>query len=76
MYSDEAEPSRTIERIATYPTRTAKNGAAAEIAERVYAYPTYHVPKLGGQNSDYIEIALQGYRDGSRSHPTMHAQAS
>jgi cytochrome c553 len=42
----------------------------------VNAYPTYHVPKLGGQNADYIEIALQGYRDGSRGHPTMHAQAS
>jgi cytochrome c553 len=41
----------------------------------VNAYPTYHVPKLGGQNPDYIEIALQGYRDGSRSHQTMHAQA-
>lgn len=41
----------------------------------VNAYPTYHVPKLGGQNADYIEIALQGYRDGSRSHQTMHAQA-
>jgi len=42
----------------------------------VNAYPTYHVPKLGGQNADYIEIALQGYREGSRSHATMHAQAS
>jgi len=41
----------------------------------VNAYPTYHVPKLGGQNADYIEIALQGYRDGSRAHPTMQAQS-
>lgn len=40
------------------------------------AYPSYHVPKLGGQNADYIEIALQGYRRGTRGHPTMHAQAS
>jgi cytochrome c553 len=40
------------------------------------AYPTYYVPKLGGQNADYIEIALQGYRRGTRSHPTMQAQAS
>ncbi len=40
------------------------------------AYPSYYVPKLGGQNADYIEVALQGYRRGSRSHPTMHAQAS
>jgi cytochrome c553 len=40
------------------------------------AYPSYHVPKLGGQNADYIEVALQGYRRGTRSHPTMQAQAS
>jgi len=42
----------------------------------VNAYPNYHVPKLGGQNADYIEVALQGYRAGTRPHPTMHAQAS
>ena len=42
----------------------------------VNAYPTYHVPKLGGQNADYIEIALQGYRAGQRQHPTMVAQGS
>lgn len=42
----------------------------------VNVYPTYHVPKLGGQNADYVEIALQAYRDGSRAHPTMHAQAT
>lgn len=40
------------------------------------AYPTYNVPKLGGQNADYLEVALQDYREGLRSHPTMHAQAS
>jgi cytochrome c553 len=42
----------------------------------VNAYPSYHVPKLGGQNADYLEIALQGYRAGARGHDTMHAQAS
>ncbi|HEX5046522.1 MAG TPA: c-type cytochrome [Gammaproteobacteria bacterium] len=40
------------------------------------AYPAYHVPKLGGQNADYIEVALQGYRRGTRSHPTMQVQAA
>ena len=40
------------------------------------AYPSYLVPKLGGQNADYIEVALQGYRRGTRSHMTMQAQAS
>lgn len=39
------------------------------------AYPSYHVPKLGGQNADYIEVALLGYRRGSRGHTTMQAQA-
>jgi cytochrome c553 len=40
------------------------------------ANPAYHVPKLGGQNADYIEVALQGYRRGTRGHDTMQAQAS
>jgi len=40
------------------------------------AYPSYRVPKLGGQRAAYIVAALQGYRDGSRRHPTMQAQAS
>jgi len=40
------------------------------------AYPSYDVPKLGGQNADYLEVALQGYRRGTRPHPTMQAQAS
>jgi cytochrome c553 len=40
------------------------------------AQPAYLVPKLGGQNADYIEVALQGYRRGTRGHQTMQAQAS
>jgi cytochrome c553 len=40
------------------------------------ANPAYHVPKLGGQNADYLEVALQGYRRGTRGHVTMQAQAS
>ncbi|MGI9270245.1 MAG: c-type cytochrome [Woeseiaceae bacterium] len=40
------------------------------------AYPSYRVPKLGGQKAAYLIIALQGYRDGTREHPTMVAQAS
>ena len=39
------------------------------------AYPSYRVPKLGGQMAGYIELALRGYRDGARAHPTMMAQA-
>jgi cytochrome c553 len=40
------------------------------------AYPSYRVPKLGGQKAGYIEIALKGYRAGTREHPTMAAQAT
>jgi len=40
------------------------------------AYPTYHVPKLGGQHAKYIMAALKEYQSGLRSHPTMRAQAS
>lgn len=39
------------------------------------AYPSYRVPKLGGQKAAYLVVALQGYRAGTRSHPTMAAQA-
>jgi cytochrome c553 len=38
-------------------------------------YPTYHVPKVGGQNAGYLVSALTLYRDGQRQHPTMAAQA-
>jgi len=40
------------------------------------AYPSYRVPKLGGQKAAYLVIALRGYREGTRSHPTMAAQAT
>jgi cytochrome c553 len=39
-------------------------------------YPTYHVPKVAGQNADYIVNALTLYRDGQRDHGTMTAQAA
>jgi len=38
-------------------------------------YPTYKVPKIGGQNYEYLVVALKGYRDGEREHPTMKLQA-
>ncbi|HET7656616.1 MAG TPA: cytochrome c [Luteimonas sp.] len=39
------------------------------------AYPNYHVPKIGGQNEQYLIAALTGYKKGERNHPTMQAQA-
>ncbi len=40
------------------------------------AYPSYRVPKLGGQPQEYLKLALIGYRNGSRAHETMRAQAA
>ncbi|NKI35522.1 cytochrome c [Wenzhouxiangella sp. XN79A] len=39
-------------------------------------YPTYTVPRLGGQNEGYIVSALKAYRAGQRKHPSMQAQAN
>ena len=39
------------------------------------AYPSYHVPKIGGQSETYLRNALTEYRTGKRKHPTMQAQA-
>jgi cytochrome c553 len=39
------------------------------------AYPNYPVPKIAGQNEQYIVNALHGYKSGERTHPTMMAQA-
>jgi cytochrome c553 len=45
------------------------------ITEYKNAYPSYHVPKIGGQNEAYIVSALTAYSKGERNHPTMSAQA-
>lgn len=39
------------------------------------AYPNYRVPRIVGQNYDYLVSALTEYAEGNRSHPTMQAQA-
>ncbi|HHJ19325.1 MAG TPA: cytochrome c [Gammaproteobacteria bacterium] len=39
-------------------------------------YPTFRVPRLGGQHADYLVSALQGYKKGDRKHATMQAQAA
>ncbi len=39
------------------------------------AYPSYRVPRLGGQKADYLIASLEAYRAGTRPHPTMQAQA-
>ena len=39
------------------------------------AYPNYHVPRIGGQSTQYLVNALNEYKQGKRKHPTMQAQA-
>ncbi|MGX2041963.1 c-type cytochrome [Methylocaldum sp. MU1018] len=34
-------------------------------------YPTYQVPRLGGQHADYIVAALKAYHSGQRKHGSM-----
>jgi len=41
------------------------------------AYPeVFRIPMIGNQYPEYIAAALQAYRSGERSHPTMRAIAS
>ena len=41
------------------------------------AFPTvYQVPMLGGQQPGYLMKALQAYKSGERSHPSMRGIAS
>ncbi len=41
------------------------------------AFPvTYNVPKLGGQHAAYIVKALQAYKSGERTHPSMRSIAA
>ena len=47
------------------------------IPEYRTAFPeVYRVPKLGGQNQQYLENALHAYKKGDRHFETMHAIAA
>ncbi|MFT4247010.1 MAG: cytochrome c [Pseudomonas sp.] len=39
------------------------------------AYPSFRIPRIGGQSAQYLAQALVEYREGKRKHPTMQAQA-
>ena len=45
------------------------------IAHYNNTYPSYHVPRIGGQNKEYLVIALQAFKSGQREHKTMNLQA-
>src|ERR1041385_7336052 len=38
------------------------------------AYPNYHVPRIAGQNYDYLVTGLTEPQKGERPRPTMRAQ--
>ena len=38
-------------------------------------YPTYHVPRIAGQNMEYLVISLQAFKSGKRTHSSMNLQA-
>ncbi len=60
---------------ATGKTKAATCMGCHGIPSYINAYPTYHVPRLGGQHAQYLVSALQAYKAGQRSHSTMQAQA-
>lgn len=39
-------------------------------------FPTYAVPKLGGQYADYVAAALKAYQNGSRKHGSMEGNSA
>jgi cytochrome c553 len=57
--------------------KTQMCGGCHGIAGWRTAYPeVYGVPKIGGQHPAYIVKALQEYKSGERSHPSMRAIAA
>ena len=83
-----AAPPVAAEAAPTAPTPAATKGDATRGKGLTYtcrgchgltgyknAYPSYRVPKLGGQSETYLDNALKEYRGGKRKHPTMQAQA-
>lgn len=49
-------------------------GGCHGVSGYMNAYPNYHVPRIVGQNYDYLVAALTEYKTGERAHPTMRAQ--
>ena len=76
--------------IAVAPSQAAETGDPAAGARKnsackgCHGIPGYHtafpevyrVPKLGGQHAAYLAKALEEYKAGNRSHPTMRAIAA
>lgn len=80
-------PLLAVALLIALPCMAAEKGDAAAGKTKVYTcagchgiagwknpYPNYHVPRIGGQNYDYLISALTEYKKGERAHPTMRAQ--
>jgi cytochrome c553 len=46
------------------------------VAGYTNVYPSYHVPRIGGQHADYVVSALKAYRSGQRTHGSMLGNAA
>lgn len=63
---------------------TAGKGKASAVCSGCHGVPgmrtafpeVYNVPRLGGQNADYLASALRSYRAGDRYNQTMKALAT
>jgi cytochrome c553 len=51
-------------------------GGCHSIEGYTNAFPTYPVPRLGGQHAEAVIAALKSYQDGSRKHGGMQGYAS
>jgi cytochrome c553 len=40
------------------------------------SYPSYHVPRIGGQHAEYVVAALKAYQTAQRKHTSMQANAT
>jgi cytochrome c553 len=52
------------------------NGCHGIVGYRPAFPEVYHVPRIGGQNPGYIIKALEAYRSGERTHPSMRGVAA
>jgi len=79
-----AQPAAAAPAAAAPAGDPAKGRAKTQMCEGCHGIPgwrtafpeVYSVPKLGGQNPNYIVAALKEYRAGERTHPSMRAVAS
>ena len=75
-----AVPALSQQPVKGDPKEAHKKIAMCEGCHGIPGYKTafplvYHVPKLGGQSAVYIASALNAYKAGQRTHPSMRGIA-